>query len=138
MKKYHALLLLAFAVISIVSCKEENNDGDWPPMKWEHSIPNFENNKIKADANGGVFILKNINYPAFYITNILDCDSLVYYFNPYEVDKPTFEYRGNWFSINKSNDTLKIEIQPKNNDVNRSLTINIEFLDAFNRLYIEQ
>lgn len=138
MKKYHALLLLAFAVISIVSCKEENNDGDWPPMKWEHSIPNFENNKIKADANGGVFILKNINYPAFYITNILDCDSLVYYFNPHEVDKPTFEYRGNWFSINKSNDTLKIEIQPKNNDVNRSLTINIEFLDAFNRLYIEQ
>lgn len=138
MKKHHTLLLLAFAVISIVSCKEENNDGDWPPMKWEHSIPNFENNKIKADANGGVFILKNINYPAFYITNILDCDSLVYYFNPYEVDKPTFEYRRNWFSINKSNDTLKIEIQPKNNDVNRSLTINIEFLDAFNRLYIEQ
>ena len=47
MKKHHTLLLLAFAVISIVSCKKENNDGDWPPMKWEHSIPNFEKTKSK-------------------------------------------------------------------------------------------
>lgn len=137
MKKYHILLLLAFAIMSIVSCKKEVNDGDWPPMEWEHSIPNFENNKIKVDANGGVFVLKNINYPAFYITDILDCDSVVYFYN-FESEHPTFEYKGNWFAVNKNKDTLKIEIQPKNNDVNRSLTIHIQFLDAFNKLYIEQ
>lgn len=32
MKKYHILLLLAFTIMSIVSCKKEVNDGDWPPM----------------------------------------------------------------------------------------------------------
>lgn len=137
MKKYHILLLLAFAIMSIVSCKKEVNDGDWPPMKWEHSIPNFENNKIKVDANGGVFVLKNINYPAFYITNILDCDSVVYFYN-FESEHSTLEYKGNWFAVNKNKDTLKIEIQPKNNDVNRSLAIHIQFLDAFYELYIEQ
>ncbi|WP_308762271.1 hypothetical protein [uncultured Bacteroides sp.] len=137
MKKHHILLLLAFAIMSIVSCKDENNIGPDEPMKWEHSIPNFENNKIKVDANGGVFVLKNINYPGFYITEILDCDSVVYFYN-FEPEQPTLEYKGNWFAVNKNNDTLKIEIQPKNNDVNRSLTINIQFLDAFNTLYIEQ
>ena len=138
MQNHHTLLLLAFAVISIVSCKKENNDGDWPPMKWEHSIPNFEKNKIKVDAKGGVFILKNTNYPAFYITGIYDCNSLVNNFHPSEINKSTYEYIGRWFSINKNNDILEIEIQPKNSDVNRTLTIEVEFMDTFDKLYFEQ
>lgn len=63
------LLIFAVACFALVSCKEEMQDGDWPPMEWENvtyatkTINNNSHYIVPKEGGSYTFVCKNYRMP---------------------------------------------------------------------------
>lgn len=130
--------LFILGCLTVYSCKNEVEDGRWDPMQWEHNIPEMEGDTVYVSSKGGEFILKNINYPEFQMDCIYEGIPLkcVKDFENDWVDE--LEYIGEWYSVNKDMDILKVNIQPKKENIDRIMTVRSVYLDCSNRITFKQ
>lgn len=134
------LLCLAgalLATISFVSCNDD--DGDWPPMKWKSDVRYSKNHVVEVPDSGGTYSITCKNY-GFWIYSVTETSNLnhttLYQAN---ADSGTvYQFYWSTARVDDPSQRLVVTVQPNPMGIERVLDVKVSAGDVFDRFYFRQ